>query len=324
MQRREILAMGAAIPIAAACSSAAAPAPAASHEIKTGGSRMIPIAGGYKVYTKRIGNSRVKVLTLHGGPGSCHDYLECFEDFLPRADIEFYYYDQLGCGYSNKPTDDSLWTIERYVEEVEQVRLGLGLEHFVLYGQSWGGMLGYEYALKYGRHLQGLVISNMTASIAAYEAHAKTLEAELSPADQAAIGRYEAAGQFDAPEYNRILTEKLYAKHVCRLAKLPEPLTRTFRKANEHIYNVMQGPNEFVVTGNFKHWDRWADLPKISTPTLVMGARYDEMDPEQMRRVAALIPGAQLFISERGSHLTLYDDQEPYFAALTRFLRSFA
>jgi proline iminopeptidase len=164
----------------------------------------------------------------------------------------------------------------------------------------------------------------MTASVAAYEEHAKTFRAELSSEDLAKVDKYEAAGQYDAPEYQAIIMEKLYRRHICRLAEWPEPLDRTFAKINSTIYNQMQGPNEFVITGNFKHWDVWDRLPHVKTPTLVMGARYDEMDPEQMRRVASLIPGSRLFISERGSHLSMYDDQEAYFGALLPFLRSFA
>jgi proline iminopeptidase len=324
MKRRDFLKAGALAPIAAGAAGAVQAAEPATGEVKTGGSRMVTIAGGHKVYVKKVGSGPVKVLLLHGGPGFCHDYLECFEDFLPQAGIEFYYYDQLGCGNSDKPTDNSLWTVERYTDEVEQVRQGLGLENFVLFGHSWGGMLTYEYALKYGRHLRAAVVSNMTAGIQAYNQYAKTFRAELSPEDLAKVDKYEAASQYDAPEYEQIIMEKLYTKHICRLPEWPEPVNRSFGKLNAAIYNLMQGPNEFVITGNFKGWERWADLPRITTRTLVMGARYDEMDPEQMRRVASLIPGAKLFLSERGSHLAMYDDQQAYFGALVPFLQSLA
>lgn len=289
-------------------------------EIKTGGSRMIPIPGGYNVWTKKIGHSPTKVLLLHGGPGFSHDYLECFEDFLPLAGLEMYYYDQLGCGNSDHPNSDKLWTTARYVEEVEAVRAGLGLEHFALYGHSWGGMLGIEYALKYPQHLSRLVISDMTASIPAYVEHAKVLRAEFSRAERATLEKYEKLNKTDDPAYASLM-DKLYHRHVCRLDPWPEPLLRTFNKVNVHIYNYMQGPNEFMITGTLKTWDRWADLPKIKTSTLVMGARYDEMDPDQIRREGKLIPGARTWISGRGSHLAMYDDQEAYFAALVPFLQ---
>ena len=139
-----------------------------SKDVKTAGIRLITVDGKYKVWTKKVGAGKIKVLTLHGGPGVTHEYFECFEDFLPQAGVEFYYYDQLGSFYSDQPDDKSLWTIDRFREEVEQVRAALGLEDFFLYGQSWGSMLAIEYALKYQRHLKGLVLSNMTASIASY------------------------------------------------------------------------------------------------------------------------------------------------------------
>ncbi len=325
MRRREFLTAGALAPVLLGAQPAMAAAAAAKpYEVKTGGARMVPIAGGNNVWVKKLGSGPVKVLLLHGGPGFSHDYLECFEDFLPQAGIEMYYYDQLGCGNSDHPTDTRLWTVERYTDEVEQVRQALGLENFVLFGHSWGGMLTYEYALKYGQHLRGAVVSNMTAGVTAYNEYARTFRAELSAEDLAKVDKYEAAQQYDAPEYQQIVMEKLYTKHICRLNPWPEPVTRSLNKANFAIYNQMQGPNEFVIIGNFKGWERWADLPKIKTRTLVMGARYDEMDPEQMRKVASLIPNAKLFISEQGSHMAMYDDQQAYFGALIPFLKSLA
>src|SRR5205814_2618326 len=133
---------------------------AAAHEVKTGGIQMIQVDGKYNVWTKKVGHGKTKMLLLHGGPGCTHEYFECFEDFLPQAGITYYYYDQLGSAYSDQPEDKSLWTVDRFREEVEQVRKGLGLDDFVLYGHSWGGMLGIEYALKYQKHLKALVISN--------------------------------------------------------------------------------------------------------------------------------------------------------------------
>src|SRR3954463_5060260 len=142
-----------------------------------GGVRMVPVsthAGDFRVWTKRFGsNPDLKVLLLHGGPGATHEYLETCDGYLPAAGIEYYFYDQLGSLFSDQPDDPSLWEIDRFVDEVEQVRLALGLDRFVLYGQSWGGMLGIEYALAHPEPLRGLVISNMMASIPAYNAYAE-------------------------------------------------------------------------------------------------------------------------------------------------------
>jgi proline-specific peptidase len=135
------------------------------------GVRWIQLREGYKVWTCRVGprstrSAPLKVLLLHGGPGFPHDYMECFADFLPQAGIEIYFYDQLGCGHSDRPDDERLWNLVRYVDEVEQVRAALGLDRFVLFGHSWGSVLTIEYALgPHARHLRAAVISNMTASM---------------------------------------------------------------------------------------------------------------------------------------------------------------
>src|SRR5215212_2110932 len=164
-------------------------------EVKTGGAKMIPLDGGkYSVWTKRVGPAPAKLLTLHGGPGFTHDYLEPFEDFLPPNGISFYYYDQLGVGNSDNPDDPSLWTIDRYREEVEQVRKGLDLDQFILYGSSWGGMLAIDYALAHQDHLKALIISDMTASIESYETYAQKLLEELTPEERAILKKYEDAG----------------------------------------------------------------------------------------------------------------------------------
>src|SRR5436190_9419033 len=131
------------------------------------------------------------MLTLHGGPGFPHDYLESMEDYLPQNGIEFYYYDQLGVGNSDVPDDNSLWTVDRFREEVEQVRKGLGLDDFILYGHSWGAMLAIEYALKYQSHLKGLVLSNMTASIKSYMEYMNVLRHRLPPEDVKTLEKYE-------------------------------------------------------------------------------------------------------------------------------------
>lgn len=166
-------------------------------DVKTGGVTMIPIEGGkYHVWTKSVGAGAIQMLTLHGGPGCTHEYMECFEDFLPQHGIQFHYYDQLGSHYSDQPEDPSLWTVERFCDEVEQVRAVLGLENFYLFGHSWGGMLGIEYALKYQQHLKGLVISNMTASIASYVESINKIRRELPPEDLRVLEKYEAKGEY--------------------------------------------------------------------------------------------------------------------------------
>ncbi len=327
LSRRKFVSLSAAAALGSAggvaALSAAAPPTAAKAsrppEVKTGGIRLIPVDGQYHVWTKKVGSGKVKVLTLHGGPGFGHEYFECFEDFLPRHGIEFYYYDQLGSYYSDQPDDTSFWTVDRFREEVEQVRRALELENFYLYGHSWGGMLGVEYALKYPHHLKGLVISDMTASVASYNAYAGELRKKLPPEVIAVLEQYEAKGEYHAPEYEKAMFEHVYTRHICRLDPWPDPVLRTFKHLNEKVYNTMQGPNEFVITGNFKDWDRWKDLPAIRVPTQLIVGRHDTMNPADIQKMGRLMPRSRVLVCEKGSHLCMYDDQETYFRGLLKF-----
>jgi proline iminopeptidase len=291
--------------------------------IRTAGIQMVPVVDGkYKVWTKRIGSGPIKVLLLHGGPGFSHDYLEAMESFLPQAGIEMYYYDQLGCGNSDHPDDASLWTLGRYTQEVEEVRRALGLEHFVLFGHSWGGILALEYALNHQELLRGLVISDMTAGTQSYLKRTAALKLQLPPATLIRLKALEAKQDYDSPEYQKIMMDDLYPKVICRIQPWPEPVTRAFRLSNEKIYNQMQGKSEFLVTGNLKDWERWDRLHEIKVRSLTIGARYDEMDPEDMKRMAALMPQGTNAFCPNGSHLCMWDDQEIYFHHLLEFLKS--
>lgn len=329
MDRRQVLIGGAAaataaltLPVQAASTSSAVDALNPSG-IKVAGIRMLPVRGGrYKVWTKTVGEGPIKVLLLHGGPGAAHDYLEAFESFLPPAGIQIIYYDQLGCGNSDIPDDASLWTLPGFVEEVEDVRKGLGLDQFILYGHSWGGILGINYALKYQHHLRGLVISNMAAGVKANMRRTAELKNTLlTPADRALFDKLEATGDFDNPAYTQLLMEKLYPQMICRLQPWPEPLNRSFSKLNARVYNQMQGKSEFQMTGNLKNWERWDHLQEIKVNALTIGAVHDEMDPADMTRMAQLMPHAQNFTCLNGSHMSMWDDQAFYFERLTSWLR---
>ena len=292
---------------------------------------MVPITtpkGDFRVWTKRTGNNpKVKVLLLHGGPGATHEYFEACDSYFPAAGIEYYYYDQLGSTYSDQPDDPELWEIPRFVDEVEQVRQALGLDrtNFYLFGQSWGGALAIEYALQYGQHLKALVISNMVSSIPAYNAYARDV---LMPGmDQdalAEIKRLEAAKAFDDPRYMELLTQHHYVHHVLRMPPetWPEPVSRMIAHMNPAIYVPMQGPSELGASGKLLHWDRTADLPNISVPALVIGARHDTMDPRYMEMMASKLPLGTYLYCPDGSHLAMYDDQVTYFAGIVNFIRN--
>jgi proline iminopeptidase len=292
--------------------------------IRVAGIRMLPVCSGkYKVWTKQVGSGPIKVLLLHGGPGFPHDYLEAMESFLPQAGIEMYYYDQLGVGNSDIPDDPSLWTLDRYTTEVEEVRKGLGLDHFVLYGHSWGGILAMEYALNHQEHLRGLVISNMTAGTQSYLKRTQALKEQLLTLEQRRqLDALAAANDYDNPAYAQIVETTLYPKMLCRLDPWPEPVSRAFRLANQKIYNQMQGKSEFEVTGNLKDGDRWDRLHEIRVKALTIGSSHDEMDPADMVRMAKLMKNATSAICPNGSHLDMWDDQATYFRHLLAFLRS--
>ncbi len=295
-----------------------------AYEVKTGGSKMIQVDGKYHVWTKKIGTGKIKVLLLHGGPGFTHDYFECFEDFLPKEGIEFYYYDQLGTGNSDIPTDTTLWNISRYVEEVEQVRKGLGLDNFYLLGHSWGSMLAMEYLDKYQNHVKAAVLSNMTAGIQSYVTYTAKLKVQfLTPKEIATYDSLDQRKAYDTPEFQNLLMNKLYTHVICQipLENWPEPLMRAFKKANQSIYIQMQGVDEFHVTGNLKNWEMWDRLPNIKVPTLVIGGMNDEMNPDDMKKEGRLIPNSRTYLCPNGSHLSMYDDQQNYFTNLIGFLK---
>jgi proline iminopeptidase len=299
-------------------------------DVLAGGVKMIPIQTGrgpFRVWTKRVGNNpRIKVLLLHGGPGATHEYLEAFDSFFPAAGIEYYYYNQLGSAYSDQPDEPSLWELPRFVEEVEQVRRALHLDrsNFYLLGQSWGGLLAMEYALKYQQNLKGLIISNMVPSVPEYNRYAHDV---LMPAmDQkvlAQILQLEAEGRYDDPRYESLLMDHFHVDHILRMPadQWPDPVLRAFNKLNKKVYIPMQGPSEIGSSGKLEKWDRTSDLPRVTVPTLSIGARYDTMEPAQMERIARSVKQGTYLFCPNGSHLAIYDDQKIYMAGLIRFVR---
>jgi proline iminopeptidase len=299
----------------------------------SGGVKMIPIqtsAGEFKVWTKRVGNNpTMKVLLLHGGPGATHEYFEAFDSYFPNAEIEYYYYDQLESAYSDQPNDSSLWSVDRYVDEVEQVRIALGLnsDNFYLLGSSWGGILCMEYALKYQQNLKGLIVSNMMASIPDYITYANDVLGPQLPSDVLKeIRALEAKGDYSNPRYSELIFANYYPEHVLRmpLKEWPDPVNRAFAHINPDLYVTMQGPSEFGVVGDakLKNWDIKGKLSNISTPTLTIGGTYDTMDPKHMEWIASEVQNGQYLHCPNGSHLAMYDDADTYFKGLVEFIKS--
>jgi proline iminopeptidase len=295
--------------------------------VQAGGVKMIPITtpvGNFNVWTKRFGNNpKIKVLLLHGGPAAGHEYMEAFESFFPKEGFEFYEYDQLGSSYSDQPNDSSLWTIDHFVDEVEQVRTALNLDknNFYLLGHSWGGILAIEYALKYQNNLKGLIISNMMSSCPDYGKYSEVLAKDIDPKVVTEIKQLEAKKQYDNPRYEELLIPNFYAKHICRLQKWPEPVVRSFRHLNKEIYTMMQGPSEFGISGRLANWDRKADLPKIVVPTLTIGGKYDTMDPEHMKWMSTQVKNGSYLYCPNGSHMSMYDDQQTYMKGVIDWIK---
>ncbi len=296
--------------------------------VESAGVRMIPIstpAGQFNVWTKRYGkNPRIKILLLHGGPAMTHEYMECFQTFFQREGFEFYEYDQLGSYYSDQPKDSSLWTTERFVEEVEQVRKAIGADssNFYIVGNSWGGILGMEYALKYQQHMKGLVVANMMASAPEYGNYAKeVLAPQMDPAVLAEIRALEEKGDFGNPRYMELLIPNFYSRHICRLPVWPDGLNRAIKHVNGEVYTMMQGPSEFGISGRLAKWDVKPRLKEIGKPTLMVGAKYDTMDPKAMEEQSKMVQKGRYLYCPNGSHLAIWDDQAVFMGGVIQFIR---
>jgi proline iminopeptidase len=258
------------------------------------------------------------VLCLHGGPGWPHDYLEPLEDLAASRPMVFY--DQLGCGRSDRPADDSLWTVGRFVEELAAVRGALGLERSHLFGNSWGGWLALQYTLDRRPQLASLILSSSPPSVPRWISDCAQLRAELDEPVRHVLDHHEAEGYFSCPEYQWALTQ-FYRRHLCRQDPWPACLERTFAGQGGDVYLAMWGPSEFgPVTGRLNGWDVTDRLLEIGVPTLVTGGRYDEARPEHLAVLANGMRDAELVIFENSSHLAFVEERERYLEVVSDFL----
>ena len=295
--------------------------------LESAGVKLIPIktpVGEFKVWTKRFGkNPKVKILLLHGGPAMTHEYMECFETFFQKEGFEFYEYDQLGSYYSDQPKDSILWTTERFVEEVEQVRKAIGADssNFYVLGNSWGGILAMEYALKYQKNLKGLLVSNMMAGAPEYGKYAdEVLAKQMPPEVLSEIRALEAKKDYANPRYMELLIPNFYQQHLCRLKEWPDALNRSMKHANGKVYALMQGPSEFGISGRLAKWDIKNRLKEIAVPTLMIGAKYDTMDPKAMEEQSKLVQHGSYLYCPNGSHLAMWDDQNVFMEGVIQFI----
>lgn len=278
----------------------------------------------YKVWYRTVGErelpGKFPLLCLHGGPGATHDYLEPLEA-MASTGRRVIFYDQLGAGNSDHPHNPSLWTVPLFVEEVGVIREALGLDQLHILGQSWGGMLGMEYALTQPAGLVSLIVSDSPASMPQWVAEANRLRAELPVDVQETLLKHEAAGTTDDPAYQEAM-QVFYHRHVCRIDPLPDCVQRAFDKLdqNPEVYHTMNGPSEFHVIGSLKHWDIVDRLGEIQVPTLVLSGRYDEATPLIAETVQRGIPGAEWVLFENSSHMPHVEETERYLQVVTNFL----
>ena len=280
----------------------------------------IAVTGG-NVWYRRLGSGQgLPILLLHGGPGAAAYYMEPLAERLAEH-RPVVVYDQLGCGRSDEPADVSLWTIDRSVAEVDQVRDALGLEHCHLLGQSWGGWLAIDYMARGPHGIAGLVLASTSASIPQFMAEARRLIEQLPEPAGTTIIELGERGAYDDPEYLAAV-DVFYHHHLCRADPWPEALVKSSQQMDgNQVYLTMNGPTEFDVIGLLRDWDRTADLGRITNPTLITCGRYDEITPACSETILAGLPDARMEVFEHSAHVAHLEEGERFAEVVERFLR---
>ncbi len=279
---------------------------------------------GHRVWYQIVGSGEVDskdpILTLHGGPGAAHDCLEPLA-VLARTGRRVIFYDELGCGRSDRPHDPSLWTVQLFLEEIDSIREALDLPNVHVFGLSWGGMLGLEYALRQPPGLTSLTVASAPASMTQWVAEANRLRRELPEEVQRILAEHEAAGTTDDDEYQRAMLI-FYERHVCRRQPWPDCVQRSIEHLmnNPEVYLTMNGPSEFHVTGTLRDWSVEERLGEIKIPVLITSGRYDECTPSIAETLARGIPGAASVIFEKSAHFSHAEEPEKYTFVLADFL----
>jgi proline iminopeptidase len=280
----------------------------------------IPVTGG-RVWYRIVGadRQRVPLLVLHGGPGAPHDYLETLAALADERPVVFY--DQLGCGNSDRPADVGLWTVARFVDELGRVRAALGLETVHLLGQSWGTLLAAEYVLeRQPTGIAGLVFSGPFFSARRWMADQRGWVAQLPLPVQRTIADCERDGAFASPAYQEAMM-LFYRRHVCRLEPWPDCLNRTMEKLGLDVYGHMAGPSEFTLTGVLKDVERSDDLGRLKGPVLFTCGEFDEATPATTAHYQSRLPGAEIHVFQGASHEHHLEKPAEYMQVVRDFLR---
>lgn len=280
----------------------------------------LTVPGG-KAWYRIVGNDRpgIPLVTLHGGPGAPHDYLEPLEGLADERPVIFY--DQLGCGNSERPDDLALWNNGRFIDELLKVQEGLGLTKIHLMGQSWGTLLAGEYMLREKpQHVCSLILSGPFFSASRWLADQQNYLAGLPEEIQTVVRQAEAMKEFDSPAYQEAM-RVFYSKHVCRLNPWPEAMNRTIEKMGVPVYLSMCGPSEFTMTGSLKNTELVNRLKEIKVPVLFTCGRYDEATPETTAIYQQALPGSEMVVIEDASHEHHLEKPQEYLERVRNFLR---
>jgi proline iminopeptidase len=276
------------------------------------------LVNGFKLFYRTFGKGDNVLVCLHGGPGMMHDYLLPLTK-LGGDEIKVVLYDQLGCGRSQRPADNSFFRSDYYVEEVEGIRRALNLGKINLMGSSWGGMLALLYALKYQQNLKTLITTGGLVSSRECVQEMNSLKTQLPMDVQEILAKYEAAWAFWHPDYLKAV-DIYYHNFFCRLPDWPDEVTKTVTHISVPVYFTMWGPNEFTASGNLKDLDFTARLEEIHVPTLVTGGRFDEVTPKIAETIHSGIQGSRLRIFEKSAHLAMWEEQEEYLETVRKFV----
>lgn len=291
------------------------------------GTKILTLDNGYHLWTNIQGEGDIHLLALHGGPGGNHEYWEDAAEQLAKQglNVQVTMYDQLGSLYSDQPdySDPAIakkyLTYDYFLDEVDEVREKLGLDNFYLIGQSWGGLLVQEYAVKYGQHLKGAIISSMVDEINDYVKHINALrEKTLSPEAVAFMKQCEANNDYSNPKYQEYV-QVMNENYIDR--RQPSKLEHLKDLGGDAVYNVFQGDNEFVITGKLKDWHFRDQLKNIQVPTLITYGDHESMPVPTGEKMAELIPNAKFVTTPGGGHHHMVDNPDVYYKHLADFIR---